>query len=100
MSNGDDLMITLETDAGRAIEDIKGLQDEVKDLNAELEYTLDLLDDLKNHEASSSLRADTDDRLRVLEKRFLHGEYDDADDVREDARDGGAAPPPPVDFDE
>lgn len=79
MNEGDDLMITLETDSGRAIEDIKGLQKEVKDLNAELEYTLDLLDELENHEASGSLRVDTDDRLRFLEKRLLHSESDTSD---------------------
>lgn len=74
MNEGDDLMITLETDAGRAIEDIKGLQNEVKDLNAELEYTLDLLDELEEHEYGVK---PTDPRIRKLGKRFLHGEYDD-----------------------
>ena len=74
MSSGDDLMITLETDAGHAIEDVNELQRSVKDLNAELEYTLDLLDELKEHEYGVK---PTDPRLRNLGKRVRHADTDD-----------------------
>ena len=90
MSNGDDLMITLETDAGHAIEDVNELQRSVKDLNAELEYTLDLLDELEDHESNITPRAPG---LRKLGKRFRHADtdddyYDNSNDSAADEHDG------------
>ena len=80
----DNLMITLETDSERAVEDIEELQRRVKDLNAELEYSLDLLDELKNHESNIKPK---DFSLRQLERRFLHGDTDGDDYYADDSSD-------------
>jgi uncharacterized protein YlxW (UPF0749 family) len=75
----DEMAVRITTESADAREDVRELTEATKDLNAELEYTLGLLDELQERtdDDDSILNDPLNNRLRRLEKRHLHGRTDE-----------------------